>query len=171
MEPHSRTDEELMKDYLEGDENAFKDLYHRYSGKIYAYLKRRLARKELVDDAFQGVFMKLHKSRDQYRQSLAFAPWIFTIARSVSIDVSRSTANYESKTTELDENSLTAPVLINQKLDSEMLSDLSAEHKQALKLRYEEERSFDEIAKVLDTSSSNARKIISRAIQKLREKL
>lgn len=171
MEESSKTDEDLMAAYLEGDESAFHVLYQRYSGKIYAFLKRKLNRKESADDAFQGVFMKLHKSRDLYRKDLKFAPWIFTIAKSVAIDVMRSQNVHESSSSELDENSLVASEPLEQKLDIEMLSGLSGEHQEVLRLRYEEDKSFEEIAKILDTNSSNVRKIVSRAVQKLREKL
>ena len=46
--------------YQNGDESAFKELYSRHSAKIYAYLKKRLRKEEIVKDTYQEVFMKIN---------------------------------------------------------------------------------------------------------------
>ena len=48
------------------------------------------------------------------------------------------------------------------------LQVLPAAQRQAIEMRYLEDLSFDEIATRLETSSANSRKLISRALQKLR---
>lgn len=46
---------------------------------------------------------------------------------------------------------------------------LSPKQKQALELRYVEGQDFEEIAKILNTSPINARKIISRSVIRLKK--
>jgi RNA polymerase sigma factor (sigma-70 family) len=48
------------------------------------------------------------------------------------------------------------------------LASLSPDQRQALLMRFSEDRDFAEIAERLKTSESNARKLISRAVQKLK---
>jgi RNA polymerase sigma-70 factor (ECF subfamily) len=161
------SDEQLMVLYQGGDLRAFEELYRRYSKKIYGYLKRRLVPLEVASEAFQIVFMKLHQNKQLYRPDLKFAPWIFTLSRNVCIDMARSNVRRNSSV-ELDENQIPSPVLVEAALSEELFEKLTEPQKKLLLLRYEEDRSFEEIAKVFDTSSSNARKMLSRIIQKLR---
>ena len=45
---------------------------------------------------------------------------------------------------------------------------LASDRQEAIRLRYGEDLSFDEIAKRLSTSSENARQLVSRAIRQLK---
>jgi RNA polymerase sigma-70 factor (ECF subfamily) len=47
--------------------------------------------------------------------------------------------------------------------------DLSKKQRQAILLRYGEDFSFEEIARRLETTSSNARQLVSRALKRLRK--
>ncbi|EKD42764.1 MAG: RNA polymerase sigma factor, partial [uncultured bacterium] len=81
-----KSDEELMKLYQEGEQMAFELIFQRYSGKVLGFLSKRLFQAQISQDLTQDVFLKLHRSRMQYTQSLAFAPWLFSITRNVWID-------------------------------------------------------------------------------------
>src|SRR5437868_3329601 len=82
----SRTDEELMLAYQQGDSSAFNELYERYSGRVYSYLEGKVFNKNERDDLFQAVFLKLHKSRHLFDPAFQFAPWLFTICRTTVLD-------------------------------------------------------------------------------------
>ena len=65
-------------------------------------------------------------------------------------------------------DSIAAPEIensTNRPIDLEGLAPLQ---KVAIDLRYGEEKSFEEIAKVLRTSPSNARQLVSRGVRALR---
>ncbi len=47
--------------------------------------------------------------------------------------------------------------------------DLNKNQRQAIVLRYGEDFSFEEIARSLETTSSNARQLVSRALKRLRK--
>ena len=49
-----------------------------------------------------------------------------------------------------------------------LLSHLPESQRKAVELRYVDEKTFEEIAQILNTTSINARKIISRAVAKLK---
>ncbi len=162
------TDEELMKAYQLGDEKAFTILYERYSGRVYGYLRGKLRDRPSVDDVFQATFMKLHQTRASYDAGFPFAPWLFTVCRSVLIDHARKKerqledpdpiAIEQAVATVIDPNGATLP-------NFEALPD---SQRKALELRYTNDLSFDEIARRLETTQSNARQLVSRAIKKLR---
>ncbi len=161
-------DEELMVYYQEGNEKAFEILYGRHSQKIYGYLKNHLRNPSFADDVFQATFLKLHSSRLRYDPAFPFLPWLFTICKSVMIDQIR-----KKERTKEDHNSIAlelaqaeAPAMA---VSLPSLLELPEIQQQAITLRYQQDLSFEEIAKKLETSPSNARQLLSRAIQKLKK--
>jgi RNA polymerase sigma factor (sigma-70 family) len=166
------TDEQLMIQYQEGNELAFSLLYKKYSPKVYGYLLVRLHEKNLADDIFQLTFLKLHQSRDKFRVTLQFAPWLFTICKNAMIDATRKRKRFTAIFDELSD-----PVQIEQVMQPEPIASpsipsfngLSDNQRQVLELRFESGLSLDEVAKEMKLTPSNARKLASRAIGKLKD--
>ncbi|MBI3493291.1 MAG: hypothetical protein HY047_16150, partial [Acidobacteria bacterium] len=73
----ARTDEELMRVYQAGDQQAFDEVYARYAKPIYNFLCRTAQPPNAADDLFQKTFLKLHTRRHQYRPQAPFRHWIF----------------------------------------------------------------------------------------------
>ncbi len=161
------TDEELMVAYQNGDEGAFSVLYNRYAPKLYGYLQSRVKNRPQADDLFQQAFLKLHKSRSTYKPEFRFGPWAFAICRSVIVD---SIRGEKIETTSADFESL--PIESGHEVQfpnlDEKLSALSRRERQAVEERYLKDLPFSEIAKQLNTTDLNSRKIVSRALKKLR---
>jgi RNA polymerase sigma-70 factor (ECF subfamily) len=82
-------DVQLMKRYAAGDEGAFQELVSQYKDSVYAFLRRFLNDRDLVDDVFQETFMQLYVSRDTFDQSKPLRPWLFTIAANKAKDALR----------------------------------------------------------------------------------
>ncbi|MCB0308136.1 MAG: RNA polymerase sigma factor [Bdellovibrionales bacterium] len=164
---NEQPDEELMVAYQRGYEQAFEILYERYSKRIYGYLCAKLKDRSLIDDVFQMVFLKLHRFRDRYRANYPFAPWMFTLCHNTMIDAIRAQGRI------LEDSDMTERSAENAlELSTQAVPDLAAltpERREALKLRYGEDLSFDEMAKRLGTTSENARQLISRALRQLRK--
>jgi RNA polymerase sigma-70 factor (ECF subfamily) len=166
-----KTDEELMILYQEGNSEAFQVLYARHAGKIFGFLKSKTQKEEFARDLFQEVFVKIHKSKHLYNKSLPALPWIFTITKNVLIDgLRREKTNNLRSETDLDQ--IEAP---EKSVDSEIgnlvvqIEQLPSTQVTAIKMRYLEEKTFEEIAETLSTSAVNVRQIISRGIKRLKE--
>jgi len=82
-------DVELLKRYAAGEEGAFQELVNRYKDGVYAFLRRFLSDRDLVDDVFQETFMQLYASRDTFDLSKPLRPWLFTIAANKARDALR----------------------------------------------------------------------------------
>lgn len=156
-----------MRAYQLGSEQAFDALYRRHSGRVYGYLKGKLSDRALVDDVFQGTFLKLHSARGHYDPSFPFVPWLFTICRSVLTDQLRKKA----RTLE-DLNEVAVKEAVAEEVESAAsppdLNELPVTQRKAVELRYGSEMPFDEIAKRLETTPANVRQLVSRAIRRLR---
>ena len=164
----SMSDEKLMMHYQNEEHLAFNEIYNRYSRKVYSYLNKRLKSKEEIDDIFQSIFVKFHKQRANYNNKFSLSQWIFTICRSELLDHIKSP---KKVLLELDENLISSVNSENTDGIALDLSELSQNEQVAIKLRYYHDQDYDEISDVLNSSQSNARKLVSRGINKLRKKL
>ncbi len=87
--PKNPTDAELLANFAEGDEAAFREIVSRYKNSLYAFLKRFLNRRELIEDVFQETFLQLFTSRDSFDSNRPLRPWLFTIAANKAKDALR----------------------------------------------------------------------------------
>lgn len=164
-----------MLAYSAGDLEAFETLYKRHKGRVLGYLLARLRDHSEAEDVFQAVFAKLHRGRHQYREEIPFLPWLFTIARNALIDHVRRQQAYAKhiSTSEEAVHACAAPVADNSPLHASVveLASLNPGQRRALELRFEQGLTFGEIADQMQTSTDNARQIISRAVRRLRSLL
>ncbi|MHC4545750.1 MAG: RNA polymerase sigma factor [Planctomycetota bacterium] len=83
------TDAELLAQFAEGDEDAFRELVNRYKNGLYAFLRQFLNHQDMVEDTFQETFLQLFTSRDSFDTSRPLRPWLFTIAANKAKDALR----------------------------------------------------------------------------------
>ena len=131
-------------------------------------LKKRIFDEQYRSDIFQGVFLKLHKSKEQYRPDRPFIKWLYTICRSELIDNLRKNkvTFQEFKEEYMDEQSEG----VESTLEVPSMHGLSKKEKDAIELKYINEKEYNEISLLLNVSQSNARKLVSRGLSKLRAK-
>ncbi len=169
-----KSDEDLMESYKMGDALAFEVLFERYSGMVLGFLSKKLKIAKDAQDLLQEVFLKLHRSRHQYDRKLPFAPWLFSIARSVWLDSVKkrqledvTEANVLENMVSLDQGLAAA----TSGVDLAALNQLPASQREAINLRVIDDATFEEIALKLSTSPENARQLVSRGLKKLRNVL
>jgi RNA polymerase sigma factor (sigma-70 family) len=160
-----------------GDAAAFDILFSRHSGRVQAYIGRRLSDRGMAEDLVQDIFLKLHRSRHQYDKSLPFAPWLFAITRTVLLDHFKKSARKKEESVPperldaLPANEISGPAAAKKSggpAPVDLLLALPEAHRRAVSMRLLEDATFDEIAARLATSPANARQLFSRGIKKLR---
>lgn len=161
-----------MSQYQLGSNEAFTTLYNRHSSKVFAFIGSRVRDKQKVAEVFQEVFVKMHKSKHLYNQTLPFLPWLFSVSRSVLIDFSRKETRSVVEVIENDLEQVVPPqetVRIGIEDLKPKLEELPTPQRAAIELRYVDEKTFEEIAAVLNTSPLNVRQLISRGLKRLKE--
>jgi RNA polymerase sigma-70 factor (ECF subfamily) len=160
-------DEKLMELYQDDNMQAFEVIYSRFERRVYSYISKRVKDKEVVADIFQNALTKFHRSRDLYDPKYPLISWFYTITKSELLDYAKKKRDvFVNLTFEIED-------IQNEKmdlLDLENESLLTNNEKKAIELRYYEDKGFNEISKILETSESNIRKVISRGIKKLKVK-
>jgi len=158
-----------MLSYRSGKVEAFNELYTRYSGQVYGYLKRRLSGQD-VEDAYQKVWRHLHEKKELY-QDQPFAPWFFVMIRNLVIDEYRSNGRRNSHISndELIEKLYSAKE--NEQIDVEdLLKRIPADAAHLVRQYYLEDIPYSELEKTTGLSQTNLRQRLSRAIRGLRQK-
>jgi RNA polymerase sigma factor (sigma-70 family) len=79
----------LVARFAAGDEQAVRWVYERYAGPILTVALSILGRRDLADEAVQTTLLKAWRAADTFDTSRELAPWLYTIARRVSIDIYR----------------------------------------------------------------------------------
>lgn len=161
-------DDKLMELYKNGKNMAFEVIYSRYKDRVYSYLHKRLTDLTLIEDTFQSVFTKFHKSRHLYSSEHLLIKWIYTICRSELLDAIKK--NKISLVEVKEEHIILIPKENEESINLDTEKSLSIKEREALKLRYFSDEDFAKIAKRLNTSETNSRKLVSRGLKKLRTK-
>jgi RNA polymerase sigma-70 factor (ECF subfamily) len=85
-----RTDEELVRDHLGGDRQAFTALVERHQRRVYNVAYRMLGRPEDAADATQDVFVTCLRKLHGFRGASAFTTWLHRVTVNVCYDALRS---------------------------------------------------------------------------------
>lgn len=86
-----RTDEQLLTDFVGGDQAAFTELHDRYASILHSYLSTRYfgGDEMLAEDAAQQAFLKLAQSAADLDLDEPVRPWLFSVASMCAIDIQR----------------------------------------------------------------------------------
>ena len=159
------TNEELMLKYRDGDARAFDELFERIHHRVYAYVSKNLSDKNEREDVVQNIFIKLHTSKENFNPTYPFDAWLFTVSRSVLYDHLRKSSKIRHQ--ELLEF-YTPEERVSVDIDS-TLEKLHDKGREAVKMKYLDDLSFEEIARKIETTPGNVRQIVSRALRFLRK--
>lgn len=88
--PGLATDEQLLAQYVAGDDAGFAALIERYGRELYPFLVRYVRDAALAEDVIQETFMQVHLSAASFDPQRRFRPWLFTIAVNKARDHLRS---------------------------------------------------------------------------------
>ena len=81
-----KKEEQLVRDYLKGDENSLEILIGQYLKPIYSFIYRYVGNASEAEDITQEVFVRVWKNLKKFDQNKKFKTWIFGIAKNASID-------------------------------------------------------------------------------------
>jgi len=83
------SDQELIKGYLNGNEQALAVLLDRYIKPLHTFVYHLVGGNSEADDVVQETCVKLWRSLKKYDSQKNFKTWIFQIAKNTAIDYLR----------------------------------------------------------------------------------
>ena len=76
----------LMMRYVDGDAEAFRELYRLLAPRLLGYLLRMTRDRARADDLLQQTFFKVHRARAAYVRGADPVPWMYAIAHRTFLD-------------------------------------------------------------------------------------
>jgi len=168
------------KKFLEnGDEQSFSTIYNHLVDDLFSYGISLGFQKELCKDALQDIFYKLHITKEKLYHVENITAYLFKTFKHRLIDLSlknRSGENIEFYTESFPlqvtiledmidrENS----ELIRKKVET-LLNSLTPNQREVVYLKYMIGLQHKEIAEVLGIHEESVRKLLYRAMEKLRK--
>lgn len=165
------SDEELVRDFVSGNQKCFDVLIDRHKQKVFSYIFLMVRREELAEDIFQDAFLKVHFNimRGKYAESGRFASWVMRIAHNLIIDHFRRQKHFpmvynEDHLKDIFNHTQFSDASIEEQLvHDEILKDvanlvelLPDNQKEVVKMRHYMGLSFKEIADETNVSINTA---------------
>ena len=156
------------------DAHAFRALYDRYAERIYRFHLSRSRNADAAHDLTAETFAQAWLARTRFRDEAggSAAPWLFGIARHVlSASVrkrrlERSACERLGLRERLDAEPATAEPDGSWLADA--LQELPEAQQRAIRLRFDHDLPYDELAVALDTTAGAARVRVHRGLSALR---
>tara|TARA_B100000900_G_scaffold273236_1_gene233404 strand:+ start:2767 stop:3351 length:585 start_codon:yes stop_codon:yes gene_type:complete len=164
------SDQELVKNYINGDNSSFEVLLNRHKNRVFAFIMSKIKNKDLSEDIFQDTYVKVVNSlqKGKYNEEGKFLPWVMRIAHNLVIDhfrkqkkmqMIRSNNDFDIFDVIKDSKINADEKLIKDQIFSDLnslIDKLPSDQKEVLKMRYYEELSFKKIAEYFDISINTA---------------
>lgn len=163
------------------DAGLIGELIVRYQHRLLRYLLFLTSNPELADDLFQDVWMRVLVRGAQFNGKARFETWLFTIARNLVIDYRRKrtlcSLDELVESGDDDDRPMTFEVADDEPTPFDRFSRLEdrehiaaallqmdALHREVLVLRFHEEMSLEEIAKVTRAPLSTVKSRLYRGL-------
>ena len=183
-------DDQLVKQSLQGDGQAFEELVQAYQNKVYSLTYRYMGNEDDAYDMAQETFLKAYRSLRSFKGDSSFGTWIYRIATNVCLDEIRrrkrriipfsldepmATLDGDEYEKEIADKSSSTDIIYEKKEFSryiqQLLDEMKPDHKNAIVLRDIMELSYEEMASVLNCSIGTVKSRINRARSVLKKKL
>ncbi len=185
MKKYKISDSELVSLYINGNEEAFKELLNRHKNRVFTTIHLIVKDRYLAEDLLQETFIKAVNTikSGRYNDEGKFLPWILRIGHNLAIDTFRRSKRYPTVLMEDGSNLFDtlefaeAPVEDKQiTLDSvnklkRHIQELPESQKQVLIMRSYLDMSFKEIADATGVSINTALGRMRYALINLKKKM
>jgi RNA polymerase sigma-70 factor (ECF subfamily) len=183
------SDHQLIEKTKNGDDDAFAEIVRRYQNPLTNYIYRMLNDYEEAVDLAQESFVRVYFAIDRYHSEYAFSTYIYRIATNLAISEIRKRkrrkllsltglfqydGDEEKEFQPTDSNPLPEDNLISiekQNVIEKAIVALPEKYRIPIVLREIEEKTYEEIADILELGLGTTKSRISRGRGLLRKKM
>jgi RNA polymerase sigma-70 factor (ECF subfamily) len=160
------------------DPDAYAELYDLYVDKIYRFIFFKISSVEEAEDLTAETFLKVWGYLNSEKKVENVKALLYRVARNLVVDLYRQRAQAEKVELNGEEGEWlaeeeTTEELVGITLEIEKLQEhlakLKEDYREVIILRFVEELSFQEIAKIMDKSKGAVRVLIHRALKTLKK--
>ena len=166
----------LVLRLIEGDENAFCELYAAYKNRLIYFAMRFLKSREYAEDVFQDAFSVVWQTRRFINPDTSFSSYLYTIVRNRILNQLRDLANQDKLREQIFSqavdytNETKDEILVNdlRQFITRALQQLTPRQREIFEMSREQQMSHREIAESLGISVNTVQESISTSLRTLR---
>lgn len=165
-------DHDLLRQYAQNhSQDAFRELVEKHLSLVYSTARRMVSDSHLAEEVAQSTFTTLAQKADSIRPPQVVAGWLYGTARNLALHAIRTNQRRREREQlavamqALDSNSDSGR--INEHLEPAM-AELDSSDRDALLLRFFEDRNLSDVGRQLGVSEDAARMRVNRALERLR---
>jgi RNA polymerase sigma-70 factor (ECF subfamily) len=171
--PDESPDAEVCRLLAEGRrDRAFERLLSAYRGRVYRLALSFVREPADAEDLAQEAFVRLWRALPLYDGRAKFSTWLYVIARNACLNEVRRRGTHPTSPLDADAEPAAAPppAPADRRLDCETLVEALPEpQRRIVRLFYLEERSYEQVATMLDMPINTVRSHLHRARKRLAE--
>ena len=169
-----RTDNELIKDFQEGNEEAFNDLVNRYLSSTYRFFRKFTDSSEEAEDLAQNIFIKMYKALKKFRFDSEFKTYLFR----ANVNMSNTYLRRNKWRNMLHLDQAPEPTFVDSSVEDawmkkelwDAIATLPKKQRLVMTMRLTNNHSYKEIAAILGISENSAKVSYHHAVERLKEK-
>jgi len=166
------TDERLLVEAAQRDPRRFAELYELHFRRVYAYVLRRVERREEAEDVTSEVFHHaLAKIKSFEWRGVPFSAWLIRIAANAITDRWKRVSRESDDPVPEDVEDTDAKDIEQCAALSQLVQGLPADQRRVVILRFVEQKSIKEIASELQRTEGAVKQLQFRALEKLRAQM
>jgi RNA polymerase sigma-70 factor (ECF subfamily) len=150
----------------------------QYQGPLVRYATRIIGDAERSRDVVQETFLRMCRE-SAVTTSGHLGPWLFTVCRRLAIDVRRketrmnTSGNFNGVCEAMGPRQTTPAAVRDEEFEQvvRLLADLPSNQQEVVRLKFQEEMSYKQIASVTGLSVSNVGYLLHTAVMTLRERM
>lgn len=182
MAQHSPKDiQNTIKEAKQGNQSSFTHLLDVYWQEVYHFILKRTENETDAEDITIETFAKAFDKIGTYKEEFAFNTWLIAIAKNVHTDLMRKkkiseTVDFAENEEYwfqniMDDDTIEDQLIYEQNLATlkRCIKQLKPHYQQVIQLRYFQERSYNEIAEIINEPLNNVKIRILRAKKLLTE--
>lgn len=173
----------LIRRASDGDADAFNALMGMHERRMYAVALRMCSNPEDAQDCLQEAMLRIYRAISGFKAQSSFSTWVYRITMNTCLDELRRRKNRPSTSLDglldngwspTDEEDTPERHAVHTELRANLMraiQELPEDMRAAVVLRDIQGYSYEEIADILDANVGTIKSRISRAREKLREKI
>ncbi len=171
-------EQDIINEFVNGDNDAYTCIYNKYVKILFSYGKGLNFDQEVVKDCIQNVFFKILSNRNTLKDVQNIEYFLLRSLKNALLNSARSSKKWFD-INDYDNTFSIEVTVLDQLIDNEekenikiqvenLLASLTNRQREAIYLRYSLAMDYKDIAKMLNISVPSARNIIAKAMSKMR---